>query len=44
MDKPAFETLLQLAPEEMPAEVGMPFIVPRPISMGFVEMGMDRNR
>lgn len=26
LDKPAFETVLQLAAEEMPAEVGMPFI------------------
>lgn len=42
LDKPAFETVLQLAAEEMPAEVGMPFIAPRPgISMGFFEMGIE---
>ena len=43
LDEPAFETVLQLAAEEMPAEVGMPFIAPRPgISMGFFEMGRER--
>lgn len=29
MDKPAFETVLQLSAEEMPAEVGVPLVAPR---------------
>ena len=33
-DKPSFETLLQLAAEEMPSEVGLPLVAPWPVREG----------